>query len=40
MFTQWKAALTRSTSGLAGDALGALALFALLVVGLSFGNPV
>jgi hypothetical protein len=35
MIAEWKAVLTRSAPGLAGDAAGVLALVAMLVVGLA-----
>ena len=35
MIAEWKSALSRAAPGLVADAAGALALFAMLVIGLS-----
>lgn len=40
MITEWKSALFRSAPGLAGDAVGMIALVAILVVGLSLSTLV
>ncbi len=40
MFAEWKEVLVRNAPGLAGNAMGLIALVAMLVVGLSLTPPV